>query len=300
MTAEALPSEPVGFAVHLEEFEGPFDMLLQLISKHKLEVTELSLSQVTDEFVQYIRQQGRDWDLDEASQFLVIAATLLDLKVVKLLPGAEVEDEEDLALLEARDLLFARLMQYRAYKDVSGIFARMIDDAPLMQPRTVGLDPDLHGLLPDVVLGLGPEAFAALAAVALAPKPVPEVAIDHVHAPPVSVAEQKQILAEALQERGHAKLEDKGYDCSGSVSYALIAGGQLTSPLVSGDLAKWGAAGAGAWVTVYANKNHVYMEMAGLRFDTSPIADPTAAKGPRWRPLIGGRKGFKVRHAVGL
>ncbi len=208
MTAEALPSEPVGFAVHLEEFEGPFDMLLQLISKHKLEVTELSLSQVTDEFVQYIRQQGRDWDLDEASQFLVIAATLLDLKVVKLLPGAEVEDEEDLALLEARDLLFARLMQYRAYKDVSGILARMIDDAPLMQPRTVGLDPDLHGLLPDVVLGLGPEAFAALAAVALTPKPVPEVAIDHVHAPPVSVAEQKQILAEALQERGHATFRE--------------------------------------------------------------------------------------------
>ncbi len=209
MTAEALhPEAPSGFAVHLEEFEGPFDMLLQLISKHKLEVTELSLSQVTDEFVQYIRQQGRDWDLDEASQFLVIAATLLDLKVVKLLPGAEVEDEEDLALLEARDLLFARLMQYRAYKDVSGIFARMLDEAPLMVPRTVGLDPGLHGLLPDVVLGLGPDAFAALAALALTPKPVPEVAIDHVHAPAVSVAEQKEILAGALRERGRATFRD--------------------------------------------------------------------------------------------
>jgi segregation and condensation protein A len=145
-------------------------MLLQLISKHKLEVTELSLSTVTDEFLRYIRQQGQTWDLEEASHFLVVAATLLDLKVVKLLPGAELEDEEDLALLEARDLLFARLMQYRAYKDVSGIFAQMMADAPTMLPRTVGLDPDLHGLLPDVVLGLGPDAFAALGALALDPQ----------------------------------------------------------------------------------------------------------------------------------
>lgn len=195
MTAAPLPAEEsIGFAVHLDEFQGPFDMLLQLISKHKLEVTELSLSQVTDEFVQYIRQQGPGWDLDEASEFLVVAATLLDLKVVKLLPGAELEDEEDLALLEARDLLFARLMQYRAYKDVSAVFGQMMADAPLMMPRTVGLDPDLGGLLPDVVLGLGPEAFAAMAALALSPKPIPEVAIDHVHAPAVSVAEQKEIL----------------------------------------------------------------------------------------------------------
>lgn len=114
------------------------------------------------------------------------------------------------------------------------------------------------------------------------------------------VAANRLIGKPYLWGGGHAKLEDKGYDCSGSVSYALIAGGQLTSPLVSGALAKWGAAGAGAWVTVYANKNHVYMEIAGLRFDTSQIADPGGAKGPRWRPAIGGRKGFKVRHAVGL
>lgn len=209
MTAVPAPEETTsGFAVHLDEFQGPFDMLLTLISKHKLEVTELSLSQVTDEFIQYIRQQGSDWDLDEASHFLVIAATLLDLKVVKLLPGAELEDEEDLALLEARDLLFARLMQYRAYKDVSAIFAQMMDDAPVMMPRTVGLDPDLHGLLPDVVLGLGPDAFAALGAVALTPKPVPEVATDHVHAPPVSVPEQKEILFERLQQRRRATFRD--------------------------------------------------------------------------------------------
>jgi len=200
--------EPSGFAVHLEEFSGPFDMLLQLISKHKLEVTELSLSTVTDEFVRYIRQQGQAWDLEEASHFLVVAATLLDLKVVKLLPGAELEDEEDLALLEARDLLFARLMQYRAYKDVSGIFAQMMADAPTMLARTVGLDPDLHGLLPDVVLGLGPDAFAALGALALTPKPVPEVATDHVHAPPVSVPEQKEILFGRIRATGRATFRD--------------------------------------------------------------------------------------------
>jgi segregation and condensation protein A len=196
--------EPTGFSVNLEEFSGPFDLLLQMISKHKLEVTELALSQVTDEFVQHIRAQGQSWDLEEASHFLVVAATLLDLKVVKLLPGAEVEDEEDLALLEARDLLFARLMQYRAYKDVSATFAQMLADAPVVVPRTAGLDPELQGLLPEVVLGLGPEAFAALAAVALTPKPVPQVDTGHVHAPAVSVAEQKELLAEHLQREGRA------------------------------------------------------------------------------------------------
>ncbi len=208
VTALVHEEEPIGFAVHLEEFSGPFDALLALISKHKLEVTELALSQVTDEFLQYIRQQGQTWDLDEASSFLVVAATLLDLKVVKLLPGAELEDEEDLALLEARDLLFARLMQYRAYKDVSAVFEQMIADAPTMLPRTVGLDPDLTGLLPDVILGLGPDAFAAMAALALTPKPVPEVSTDHVHAPQVSVAEQKEILAEVLASAGRATFRD--------------------------------------------------------------------------------------------
>jgi segregation and condensation protein A len=200
--------EPSGFSVHLEEFSGPFDALLSLISKHKLEVTELSLSQVTDEFLQYIRHQGQSWDLGETSHFLVVAATLLDLKVVKLLPGAELEDSEDLALLEARDLLFARLMQYRAYKDVSATFAQLMQDAPLMVPRTVGVDPDLQGRLPDVVLGLGPDAFAALGALALTPKPVPQVGTDHVHAPQVSVAEQKEILAWVLSERRGATFRE--------------------------------------------------------------------------------------------
>ena len=106
-----------GFSVHLANFDGPFDLLLQLISRHKMDVTEVALSIVTDEFISFIREleaSGAGWDLDQATEFLVVAATLLDLKAARLLPSGEVEDEEDLALLEARDLLFARLLQYRA------------------------------------------------------------------------------------------------------------------------------------------------------------------------------------------
>lgn len=193
-----------GFEVHLEEFAGPFDVLLGLISKHKLEVTELALSQVTDEFCSYIRNQGSEWDLAEATSFLVIAATLLDLKAARLLPTGEVEDEEDLALLEARDLLFARLLQYRAFKEVSAIFQRRIEENAGRLPRTVGLDPEFANLLPDVVISIGAERFAMLAAAALTPKVAPTVGIDHIHAPAVSVAEQGQIVAARLAREGSA------------------------------------------------------------------------------------------------
>lgn len=166
-------SAPPGFSVRVGEFEGPFDLLLTLISKHKLEVTELALHQVTDEFIGYIRGQGVTWDLDEASGFLVVAATLLDLKAARLLPSGEVEDEEDLALLEARDLLFARLLQYRAYKEVAALFAERMATASKRFPRAVGLEPQFAALLPEVLIGLGPDQFAALAARALAPRPTP-------------------------------------------------------------------------------------------------------------------------------
>ena len=134
LTEQPAGDVPSGFSVRVGEFEGPFDLLLTLISKHKLEVTELALHQVTDEFIAYIRGQGHDWDLDEASGFLVVAATLLDLKAARLLPSGEVEDEEDLALLEARDLLFARLLQYRAYKEVSALFAERMAGAAKRYP----------------------------------------------------------------------------------------------------------------------------------------------------------------------
>lgn len=191
-----------GFSVRVGDFEGPFDLLLQLISKHKLEVTDLALHLVTDEFIGYIRGQGDDWDLDEASSFLVVAATLLDLKAARLLPSGEVEDEDDLALLEARDLLFARLLQYRAFKEVAALFAQRMATAAKSFPRTVGLEPQHAALLPEVLLGLGPDQFAALAARALAPKPIDEVSISHIHVQRVSVREQAAIIVDRLRRQG--------------------------------------------------------------------------------------------------
>ncbi|MDT6987310.1 segregation/condensation protein A [Streptomyces lusitanus] len=192
------------FTVRLANFEGPFDLLLQLIAKHKLDVTEVALSKVTDEFMAYIRALGPDWDLDETTEFLVVAATLLDLKAARLLPAAEVEDEADLALLEARDLLFARLLQYRAYKQIADIFSRRLEDEVRRFPRTVGLEPHHAELLPDVVISIGPEGFARLAVKAMQPKPKPQVYVDHIHAPLVSVQEQAGIVVARLKELGEA------------------------------------------------------------------------------------------------
>ncbi|MFF0009304.1 segregation and condensation protein A [Streptomyces tibetensis] len=192
------------FKVRLANFEGPFDLLLQLISRHKLDVTEVALSKVTDEFMAYIRAMGPDWDLDETTEFLVVAATLLDLKAARLLPAAEVEDEGDLALLEARDLLFARLLQYRAYKQIADIFSGRLDDEARRYPRTVGLEAHHAELLPDVVISIGAEGFAKLAVKAMQPRPKPQVYVDHIHAPLVSVQEQAQIVVARLRELGEA------------------------------------------------------------------------------------------------
>ena len=188
-----------GFSVKVGDFEGPFDLLLSLISKHKLEVTELALHEVTDEFIAYIKGKGSQWDLDEASSFLVVAATLLDLKAARLLPSGEVEDEEDLALLEARDLLFARLLQYRAYKEVASLLAEQMESASKRLPRTVSLEPQFAALLPEVLIGLGPDQFAAMAAMALAPKEDEQVGTGHLHVPKVSVREQAAVIVQRLR-----------------------------------------------------------------------------------------------------
>ncbi|MFC9946903.1 segregation and condensation protein A [Streptomyces pratensis] len=190
------------FTVRLVNFEGPFDLLLQLISKHKLDVTEVALSKVTDEFMAYIRAMGPDWDLDQTTEFLVVAATLLDLKAARLLPTAEVEDEADLALLEARDLLFARLLQYRAYKRIAEIFSDRLESESRRHPRTVGLEPQHAALLPEVVISIGPEGFARLAVKAMQPRPEPQVYVDHIHAPLVSVREQAEIVVARLRAEG--------------------------------------------------------------------------------------------------
>ncbi|MFF1356885.1 segregation and condensation protein A [Streptomyces sp. NPDC058297] len=192
------------FKVRLANFEGPFDLLLQLISKHKLDVTEVALSKVTDEFMVHIRAMGPEWDLDQTTEFLVVAATLLDLKAARLLPTAEVEDEADLALLEARDLLFARLLQYRAYKKIADIFSERLDEEARRYPRTVGLEPHHAELLPEVVISIGAEGFARLAVKAMQPRPKPQVYVDHIHAPLVSVREQAGLVVARLRELGEA------------------------------------------------------------------------------------------------
>ncbi|WP_424881140.1 segregation and condensation protein A [Streptomyces sp. SLBN-8D4] len=206
------------FKVRLANFEGPFDLLLQLISKHKLDVTEVALSKVTDEFMAYIRAMGPDWDLDETTEFLVVAATLLDLKAARLLPAAQVEDEADLALLEARDLLFARLLQYRAYKQIADIFNRRLDEEARRYPRTVGLEPHHADLLPEVVISIGPEGFAKLAVKAMQPKPKPQVYVDHIHAPLVSVQEQAGIVVARLRELGEASFRLLVEDADGTLT----------------------------------------------------------------------------------
>jgi len=211
------PGRPAAFAVRLSNFEGPFDLLLTLISKHQLDVTEVALSKVTDEFIAYIRALGSSWDLGQATEFLVVAATLLDLKAARLLPSAEVEDEEDLALLEARDILFARLLQYRAYKQAAA-HLRNLDSAQSHRfPRAVALEPRFAELMPELLLTISPEQLARIAAEALRPKPPPVVSIAHVHAPLVSVREHAMILRERLARTGRSTFRALTQDCEHTV-----------------------------------------------------------------------------------
>jgi segregation and condensation protein A len=195
-------AESTGFEVRLDNFEGPFDLLLSLISKHKLDITEVALSKVTDEFIAHVKFAGAEWDLEQTSSFLLVAATLLDLKAARLVPQGDVEDEEDLSLLEARDLLFARLLQYRAFKGIAGVLQERLAGESRRHPRSVGLEERFASLLPEVLIGIGLDQFAALAAKALEPKPVLEVSLQHIHATRVSVREQAAIVVERLQRQG--------------------------------------------------------------------------------------------------
>lgn len=192
------------FTVRLTNFEGPFDLLLQLIGRHRLDVTEVALSKVTDEFIAHLRAMGPEWDLDETSSFLVVAATLLDLKAARLLPQGEVEDPEDLAVLEARDLLFARLLQYRAFKEMAAIIAERLAGEARRHPRPGGLEDRYAALLPEVEIPADGDTLAWLAARALAPKEEPTISLAHVHAPAVSVREQAAVLVGRLRRLGTA------------------------------------------------------------------------------------------------
>ncbi|HEY2765521.1 MAG TPA: segregation/condensation protein A [Pseudonocardiaceae bacterium] len=213
----ALPdgaADPARFTVRLENFEGPFDLLLQLISQQRMDVTEVALHQVTDEFIRHLRELGDSFDLDETTEFLVVAATLLDLKAARLLPAADVEDEEDLALLEARDLLFARLLQYRAYKQVAALFAELEAGALRRYPRSVALEERYAGLLPEVMLGVDPGRFAEIAAAVFRPKPPPTVSLEHLHTVRISVPEQAALLRDWLSRHGQASFRTLVADCA--------------------------------------------------------------------------------------
>ncbi|GAA1212068.1 segregation and condensation protein A [Prauserella alba] len=201
------------FQVRLANFEGPFDLLLQLISQHQLDVTEVALHQVTDDFIAHTRSLGQEWDLDETTEFLVVAATLLDLKAARLLPSAEVEDEDDLALLEARDLLFARVLQYRAYKQVAALFGELEAGALRRYPRSVSMEERYLGLLPEVMLGVTPDKFADIALGVFRPKPTPEVSLDHLHMGKVSVREHAALLRIRLAEQGNGTFRGLVADC---------------------------------------------------------------------------------------
>ena len=204
------------FTVRLHNFTGPFDLLLQLISSHELDVTEMALHRVTDDFIAHLSQLGDDADLDETTEFLVVAATLLDLKAARLLPDAETGDaEEDAALLEARDLLFARLLQYRAYQQAAALFVELEEGAQQRFPRSVALDDRFAGLLPEVLLGVDAVAFAELAAAVFRPKPPPTVGLDHLHVAHVSVAEHAALLRDRLAQLGRATFATLSADCVG-------------------------------------------------------------------------------------
>ena len=221
VTTSALAEpENTGFSVHLTNFDGPFDLLLQLISRHKMDVTDVALSVVTDDFIAYIRTlEGADegWDLDQTTEFLVVAATLLDLKAARLLPSGEVEDEGDLALLEARDLLFARLLQYRAFKEIAAIFVDRIDLNTRTFPRTVALEPHFAQLLPEVLIGVGAERFAAIAQRVLSPKIEPTLSIEHIHSPLVSVTEEAVKIVDTLRSAGRASFRTLISDASSTL-----------------------------------------------------------------------------------
>ncbi|WP_063130725.1 segregation/condensation protein A [Nocardia fusca] len=236
--APAAPADPAGaaaeksgFHLRLSNFEGPFDLLLQLISQRRLDVTEVALHKVTDEFIAYtkaltaaLNQPGNslrtDKILDQTTEFLVVAATLLDLKAARLLPSGEVTDPDDLELLEARDLLFARLLQYRAFKQVAELLAELEAAALRRYPRSVGLEERFASLLPEVTLGVDAAGFAEIAAAAFRPRPVPTVGLDHLHAHAISVAEQATLVLERLRARGvgvWATFADLVADCAAPI-----------------------------------------------------------------------------------
>ncbi|MFC8304164.1 segregation and condensation protein A [Specibacter sp. NPDC057265] len=237
IAVEQVPRERPGtlrFEVQLDNFSGPFDLLLGLISKHEMDITDVALATVTDEFISYLKALqglGQQWALDEASEFLVLAATLLDLKAARLLPAGEVESDDDLALLEARDLLFARLLQYKAFKEIAALMGAELQREAQRHPRQGGLEPEFAALLPELIWRHSPAQFAALAAQALEPAPPPDttVALAHLHAPVVSVAEQSAHLVALLTAGMPSDAGQRASWRSQSLTFAQLSANAETS-----------------------------------------------------------------------
>ncbi|WP_314854351.1 ScpA family protein [uncultured Microbacterium sp.] len=219
-TEPAAPAERAeGFRVSLAGFDGPFDLLLTLLGNHELDITEISLSRVTDEFIAYLKGLDADEELEQASEFLVVAATLLDMKVAGLLPQGELVDAESVALLEARDLLFARLLQYRAFKEVSAWFERSLRREDRRHVRAVRLDEKYRRAVPELVWTLSKEDFAAIALLAFTPKEIPHVGLDHLHAPLVSIREQAAVVVTLLRAAGSLSFREL---VAGSVQPGIV------------------------------------------------------------------------------
>lgn len=212
---EASAQRGSGFALDIEGFSGPFDLLLRLIGRHELDIVELSIAAVTDEFIGYVRRLDARGQLEESSEFIGVAATLLDIKVAELLPRGEVVDPEDAALLEARDLLFARLLQYRAFKEAAAWAAARLAGEAWRHAREVPLDLRAYVTVPEIEIPIGPDDLAALALAVLTPREAPVVGLSHLHAPAVSIREQAGLVVSMLRRRGHASFGELIADATG-------------------------------------------------------------------------------------
>jgi segregation and condensation protein A len=210
--AVQLESE-ANFELQLDNFEGPFDLLLTLIGRHELDITQVALAKVTDEFLNFVRRLDSEQELESASEFLVVAATLLDMKLASLLPQGEVVDSEDIALLEARDLLFARLLQYRAFKEIASWFNTAMDLESNRLARAVRLEEQYRNLRPELQWQTSVEEFAQIALLAFTPKEIPSVGLTHLHAPRVSIREQARIMVERLRKSGKLTFRELIADC---------------------------------------------------------------------------------------
>ena len=195
------------YVVRTEVFEGPFDLLLHLIARQRVDIWQVSLSRITEDYLAEVRRM-RQLNLEVATEFLVVAATLLELKAARLLPAPDADPDEAETALEERDLLFARLLQYRAYKQAAELFGERMAAQAAYFPRRVGAEDVLRGIAPDLLTGVDPAELARLAAAVFTPSPPPELRTSHIAPPKLSVSEAVARLARRLSHRGPTSFQD--------------------------------------------------------------------------------------------